>query len=153
MGSTPIRSRPHPPTITPIPTIHPLTLMSSCQITTAQQEMAKGLTFRFDKPELEVERIAVYPYPDLTRLWVRVQITSFATPVVVTLTCFDPEGREVAGMLLVDWRDPYISLTMHLKKPPRPDEVYQLEVQVERDGDLLASGQHVFPLTFVDPNA
>ncbi len=126
--------------------------MSSCQITTAQQEMARGLTFRFDKPEMEVERIAVHPYPDLTRLWVRVQLTSFATPVVVEMACLDVEGVEVAGMLLVDWRDPYISLTMHLKKPPQPDADYTLWVRVERDGEVLAAGEHIFPLTFVDPN-
>jgi len=125
--------------------------MSSCQITTAQQEMARGLTFRFDKPEMEVERIAVYPYPDLSRLWVRVQLTSFATPVVVQLACVDGNGVEVAGMLLVDWRDPYISLTMHLKKSPQPDADYTLHVLVERDGETLATGAHTFPLTFVDP--
>ncbi len=126
--------------------------MSSCQITTAQQEMARGLSFRFDKPEMEVERVAVYPYPDLTRLWVRVQLTSFATPVMVELSCLDPDGAEVASMLLVDWREPYISLTMHLKKPPQPDAEYRLRVQVERDGQTLASGEHAFPLTFVDPD-
>ncbi|HHB90920.1 MAG TPA: hypothetical protein ENK60_06390 [Anaerolineae bacterium] len=126
--------------------------MSSCQITTAQQEMARGLTFRFDKPEMEVERIAVYPYPDLTRLWVRVQLTSFATPVNIEMTCFDPEGQVVADMLLVEWREPYISLTMHLKKPPQPDAEYTLQVQVERAGKPLAVGEHIFPLTFIDPN-
>jgi len=126
--------------------------MSSCQITTAQQEMSKGLTFRFDKPELEVERVAVYPYPDLSRLWVRVQLTSFATPVVVEMTCHDQEGVEVSGMLLVDWRDPYISLTMHLKKPPQPDASYTLLIRVERDGQQLASHSYDFPLTFVDPS-
>ena len=126
--------------------------MSSCQITTAQQEMRKGLTFRFDKPELEVERIAVYPYPDLTRLWVRIQLTSFATPVVVQMTCLDQEDVVVSDMLLVDWRDPYISLTMHLKKPPQPDADYTLLVQVERDGQQLTSYRHDFPLTFIDPS-
>jgi len=115
--------------------------------------MARGLTFRFDKPEIEVERIAVYPYPDLTRLWVRVQITSFATPVVVQLTCLDEDGMEVSDMLLVDWRDPYISLTMHLKKPPRPDATYLLRVHVERDGALLVDDHHEFPLTFIDPDS
>jgi hypothetical protein len=125
--------------------------MSSCQITTAQQEMARGLSFRFDKPEMEVERVAVHPYPDLTRLWVRVQLTSFATPVMVELACFDPDGLPVSDMMLIDWREPYISLTMHLKKPPQPDATYILRVRVERSGELLAEGEHAFPLTFVDP--
>ncbi len=128
-------------------------MSNSCQITTAQQEMARGLTFRFDKPEIEVERIAVHPYPDLSKLWVRVQITSFATPVVVQLTCLDQDGVEVSDMLLVDWRDPYISLTMHLKKPPQPDAIYMLRVHVERDEQTLADRHHEFPLTFVEPES
>ncbi len=126
--------------------------MSSCQITTALQEMRKGLTFRFDTNSLSIERIAVYPYPDLKKLWVRVQLSSFATPVVVQMTCLDQDGREVSDMLLVDWRDDYISLTMHFKKPPVPDALYSLSVQVERDDQILDSQQFDFPLTFVDPN-
>jgi len=126
--------------------------MSSCQITTAQQEMQKGLTFRFDTETLSIDRIAVYPYPDLTKLWVRVQLSSFATPVVVTMTCLDQDGREISDMLLVDWRDDYISLTMHLKKPPQPGETYVLHVQVERDEQVLDSQQFDFPLIFEDPN-
>ena len=126
--------------------------MSSCQITTAQQEMARGLTFRFDKPEIMVERVAVYPYPDLTRLWIRIQITSFATPVVVELTCLDEDGIEVASMLLVDWRDPYISLTMHLKKTPKPDTVYVLHVHIERNEKILVEHNHDFSMVFVNPD-
>ena len=126
-------------------------MSNSCQITTAQQEMRKGLTFRFDKPELEIERIAVHPYPDLEKLWVRVQISSFATPVVVDMRCLDENGQEVSNMLLVDWRDPYISLTMHLKKAPQPSTDYILQVQVERDEQVLARGDFEFPLVFVDP--
>jgi len=125
--------------------------MSSCQLTTAQQELSKGLTFRFDADRLAIERIAVHPYPDLTKLWVRVQLSSFATPIVVEITCLDQDGKEVGDMLLVDWRDPYISLTMHLKKPPQPDAAYVLLVRVERDEQALDSQQLDFPLVFVDP--
>jgi hypothetical protein len=114
--------------------------------------MQKGLTFRFDTETLSIDRIAVYPYPDLTKLWVRVQLSSFATPVVVTMTCLDQDGREISDMLLVDWRDDYISLTMHLKKPPQPGETYVLHVQVERDEQVLDSQQFDFPLIFEDPN-
>ena len=127
-------------------------MSNSCQITTAQQEMQRGLTFRFDKPELEIERVAVYPYPDLSKLWVRVQLGAFATPVVVQMTCTDEQGMEVSDMLLVDWRDEYISLTMHFKKPPVAAAPYRLHIQVERDGETLARASHDFSLVFVDPN-
>jgi len=125
--------------------------MSSCQISTAQQEMQRGLTFRFDTKELDVERIAVYPYPDLKKLWVRVQLSAFATPVVVQMFCRDAQNNVVSEMLLVDWRDTYISLTMHLKKPPVPDATYALNVRVMRDETVLDDQQIDFLLTFVDP--
>lgn len=126
--------------------------MSSCQLTTAQQEMSKGLSFRYDAPTLTIERIAVHPYPDLTRLWVRVQLSAFATPVVVQLSCMDQDGQEISDMLLVDWRDEYISLTMHFKKTPVPEATYTLAVQVLRDEQMLATQQYDFPLVFVDPS-
>jgi len=113
--------------------------------------MQRGLTFRFDTQALSVERIAVYPYPDLKKLWVRVQLSAFATPVVVQMFCTDAQNNVVSEMLLVDWRDTYISLTMHLKKPPAPGETYALRVKVMRDEKTLDDEQIQFPLAFVDP--
>ncbi|NOZ70565.1 MAG: hypothetical protein GXP38_01410 [Chloroflexi bacterium] len=70
--------------------------MSSCQLDTARAELAKGITLRFDTDTIEIERVAVHPYPDLQRLWVRVQLSTFATPPTIRLSCRDAEGNEVA---------------------------------------------------------
>jgi len=93
--------------------------------------------------------MAVHPYPDLKRLWVRVQLSNFATPPNVRLLCLDADGQEVAEMLLVEWREPYISITMHLRQP-QPGAAYVMRVEVARDGALLDTAETAFPLQFTE---
>ncbi|NOX63927.1 MAG: hypothetical protein GXP42_18590 [Chloroflexi bacterium] len=107
-------------------------------------------TFDPPKPETEpprIERLAVHPYPDLKRLWVRVQLTYFQRYPNVRLLCLDERGREVGEMLLVEWRDPYISLTMHLRRF-EPGANYLMRVEVARDNQLLDVQEHPFQLVF-----
>ncbi len=84
---------------------------------TAQASMAAGISLKFDAGPLRIERMEVRPYPDLRRIWVRVQLSNFATPPNVRLACLDADGKEVADMLLVEWQESYISMTMHLREP------------------------------------
>jgi len=125
--------------------------MSSCQIDTARASMAAGITLKFDAGPLRVERMEVHPYPDLRRLWVRVQLSNFATPPNVRLACLNAEGVEVADMLLVEWQDAYISMTMHLRQPD-PGADYTFRAEVARDEELLDSRDYPFVLEFEEPN-
>ncbi len=125
--------------------------MSSCQIDTARASMAAGLNLKFDAGPLRIERIEARPYPDLRRLWVRVQLSNFATPPNVRIACLDAEGVEVADMLLVEWQDAYISMTMHLRQP-NPGDDYTLRAEVARDEALLDSLDYPFTLEFQEPN-
>ncbi len=100
-----------------------------------------------DAGPLRIERMAVHPYPDLARLWVRVQLSPFAQPPNVRLSCLDADGRVVAEMLLVEWRDPYISLTMHLRQP-NPGADYILRAEVARNEQLLDVNDIPFKLVF-----
>ncbi len=111
----------------------------------------QDIQLRVDAGPLRIERMAVHPYPDLTRLWVRVQLSPFAQPPNVRLLCLDADGQEAAEMLLVEWREPYISLTMHLKKPQTGAE-YIMRAEVARDGQLLDSRDFPFALVFSDEN-
>ncbi len=104
------------------------------------------------QPETEpphIERMAVHPYPDLKRLWVRVQLSYFQRYPNVRLSCLDESGKEVGEMLLVEWRDPYISLTMHLREP-NPGANYVMRAEVARDEQLLDAQEHPFQLVFSD---
>lgn len=107
----------------------------------------QNISLNYDAGPLRIERMAVHPYPDLTRLWVRVQLSPFEQPPNVRLLCLDADGQEAAEMLLVEWREPYISLTMHLKKP-HPGADYIMRAELARDGHLLASHDFPFELVF-----
>ena len=65
------------------------------------------------------------PYPDLQRVWTRVQLTDFAGHPVLEMAILGPDGREEAVMVMVDVQFTYVSLTMHLKHS-LPGETYRL---------------------------
>ena len=109
----------------------------------------QGIPLNFEAGPLRIERMAVHPYPDLKRLWVRLQLSPFARPPNVLLQCLDQDGNEVAEMLLVEWRNPYISVTMHLRQSVAGAS-YLLRAQVARDEELLDSREHPFILEFHD---
>ncbi|MCO6450944.1 MAG: hypothetical protein J5I90_09185 [Caldilineales bacterium] len=110
----------------------------------------QSINLNFDAGPIRIERMAVHPYPDLARLWVRVQLSPFENPPNVRLLCLDADGKTAAEMLLVEWREPYISLTMHLKNP-MPDASYIMRVEVVRDEQLIDSKEHPFDLVFSEP--
>ena len=53
----------------------------------------QNINLNFDTGPVQVERMAVHPYPDLKRLWVRVQLSPFETPPNVRLLCLDADGQ------------------------------------------------------------
>lgn len=109
----------------------------------------QNINLNFDAGPLRIERMAVHPYPDLKRLWVRVQLSPFSQPPNVRLICLDADGQEVAEMLLVEWREPYISLTLHLRQS-QPGAEYVLRAEVAREGEQLDSADHRFHLVFAE---
>lgn len=136
MGSTPIHPR------------YPLRASGVIQWPYPESLMnLQEIPLNFDAGPLRIERMAVHPYPDLKRLWVRVQLSAFERPPNVLLQCLDADGREVAEMLLVEWRDPYISLTMHLRNGIAGGS-YTLRAELARDEELLDSKEYPFILEF-----
>lgn len=105
-----------------------------------------------DRPP-QVLRAEVWPYPDLKRLWVRLQTSPFASYPNIALTARDPDGGIVATMFVVEARETYQSLTVHLRQPPRPGEQYQLEIELSRDEQILDTRTLSFELTFKEPEA
>jgi hypothetical protein len=98
-----------------------------------------------------IERAEAHPYPELTRIWARIQISPFSAYPDLALTLLDPDGIVVATMFVVEAREPYQSLTLHLRRPPRPEEPYRLEIELSRDGDVLDTRILSFALTFQEP--
>ena len=98
-----------------------------------------------------IERAEVWPYPELTRLWVRVQIGPFAAHPNLALTILDPAGLPVSQMVMVEIQQPYQSLTMHLRQPPRPGARYRLQIALTRDEETLDTRVVEFELVFREP--
>lgn len=98
-----------------------------------------------------IERAEVWPYPDLRRLWVRVQTSPFATYPNLTFTVSDKDGQIVCTMFMVEIREPYQSVTLHLRQEPRPGDTYRLEIELEREETLLDQRILDFPLEFREP--
>jgi hypothetical protein len=89
------------------------------------------------------------PYPDLQRVWTRVQLTEFAGHPELEIVIVGPTGQVEATMVMVDVLFTYVSLTMHLKHA-LPGEIYRLFLRLTRDRWLLDEREIVFPLVFVD---
>ncbi|HIC88628.1 MAG TPA: hypothetical protein EYP04_04405 [Anaerolineae bacterium] len=108
------------------------------------------------EPRLEQEehppriaRAQAFPYPDLKRLWVRVDMTPFVKYPNLELNVFGPDGELAQEMFVIENRDLSLSLTMHLPDPV-PDAPYRLQVVLIRDEEVLDTAEVPFHLTFVD---
>ncbi len=99
----------------------------------------------------QIDHIEVYPYPNLTKLWIKINLTYFKTFPSLELYLYDPDGHLITDMLLVEHRNFYVDVTMHLRQPPRPGERYRLEVFLIRDSTILDRKIHEFDLIFIDP--
>ncbi len=98
-----------------------------------------------------IRRAEVWPYPDLTRLWIRVEIGPFAAFPNLALAVADPAGQVVATMFMVEIRESYQSVTLHLRQPPRPGERYTLEIELSREETVLDAHTMEFDLIFREP--
>jgi hypothetical protein len=99
-----------------------------------------------------IERAEVWPYPDLKRLWVRMQISPFATFPSLALTVTEPGGVVACSMFMVEIRDAYQSVTLHLRREPQPGVSYRLEIELMRDEAVLDAKVIDFELAFREPN-
>ena len=100
-----------------------------------------------------IQRAEVWPYPDLNRLWARVQVGSFARHPDLSFCVVDPDGQTVCTLYMVEIREPYQSITLHLSQPPQPDARYRLEIELIRDEAKLDSRTLEFDLTYREPKA
>lgn len=105
-----------------------------------------------DRPPT-IERAEVWPYPDLRRLWVRVQTGPFAAFPNLALTVSDPDGQVVCSMFMVEIRAAYQSVTLHLRQTPRPGGRYRLALELTRDDAALDQREIEFELVYREPDA
>jgi hypothetical protein len=94
-------------------------------------------------------RAQALPYPDLQRVWTRLELTPFSGHPELEMVILDPDGQPEAAMAMVDVQFSYVSLTMHLKRP-QPGALYHLLLRLTRDNTLLDQRAVPFDLVFVE---
>jgi hypothetical protein len=114
-------------------------------------ESLAGLPPQVEPHPPVIQRAEVWPYPELDKLWVRVETSAFVAFPNLSFTALDPDGQVVATMFVVEARQPYQSLTMHLRSTPRPGEHYRLEIELSRDDAVLDTRTLDFDLVYQDP--
>jgi hypothetical protein len=97
-----------------------------------------------------IEKAAVYPYPDLKRLWIRLSLTPFQDYPDLDISIMGPDGKVEAEMAVIENRDTYLSLTVHLPNPV-PDASYTARFVLSRKGEILYTKEIAFALTFREP--
>lgn len=72
--------------------------------------------FQDDEP-LKFERIVVYPYPDLKRIWVRMWVTPKPdTKPNIDIAILNPDGTENCSASLLAQDEHKLEKTLHMKK-------------------------------------
>ncbi len=106
---------------------------------------------RTEKQPPTILRAEAWPYPELDRLWVRVELAPFAAFPNLEFILTDATGEVVSTMFMVEVREPYQSLTLHLRRPPQPGQPYRLAIELTRDEQVLDTRELDFDLVFRDP--
>jgi len=102
---------------------------------------------------VHIQRARLYPFPDLKRLWLRVDLSPFIQPPNLEVIVRDSEGRVATSMYMVEWREPRISLTLHLRIPPQEGNRYVAELILTEKGEKILDRKEVpFDLIFVEPD-
>ena len=79
---------------------------------------------------LRFERIVLYPYPDLKRIWTRAWLTAVQDQKPnVELVIFNPDGRENTSVYLMAHAEQRIETTLHLRNP-MPGATYHVVAEL-----------------------
>jgi hypothetical protein len=91
--------------------------------------------FDADTP-MRFERIILYPYPDLKRVWTRIWLPAVEdkTPNI-EIVVVNPDGSENTAVYLMARTEQRIETTLHLRNP-QPGAIYRVHAQMtESIGD------------------
>ncbi len=87
--------------------------------------------FEQDAP-LRFERIVLYPYPDLKRIWTRVWLTAVEDQRPnIEISVYNPDGSENTSVLMLEHQEQRAETTLHLRAP-QPGETYRVVAELTR---------------------
>ncbi|HRK68897.1 MAG TPA: hypothetical protein PKY73_15190 [Hyphomonas sp.] len=106
---------------------------------------------------LKLDRVVLYPYPDLKRIWARVWLSTLAEEKPnIEIILLDPDGIENCSVYLMNHAEQRAETTLHLRNPVA-GQTYPVIVELTRGlGDaveLIDRQQFELALVFRNPEA
>ncbi|MCC6457364.1 MAG: hypothetical protein IT328_20585 [Caldilineaceae bacterium] len=81
--------------------------------------------FEADTP-MRFDRIVLYPYPDLKRIWTRIWLPAVEGHAPhVEIAILNPDGSENCSVYMMARRDQRIETTLHVRDP-QPGTIYRV---------------------------
>jgi hypothetical protein len=107
--------------------------------------------------ELRFERIVLYPYPDLKRVWTRIWLTAVQDEAPnIELTVYNRDGSENTAVYMMAQADQRVETTLHIRNG-RPGDKYRVVATLTRGlsetPELLERKEFDMLLEFRDPDA
>ena len=106
---------------------------------------------------LKFERVVLYPYPDLKRIWTRIWLSTLAEEKPnIEVIVLDPDGVENCSVYLMAHAEQRAETTLHMRNPVT-GQTYPVVVELTRGlGDaieLIDRQQFDLTLAFRNPDA
>ncbi len=111
--------------------------------------------FQPDEP-LRFERVVLYPYPDLKRIWTRAWLTAVQDQHPnVEIIVYNPDGSENTSVYMMAHAEQRIETTLHMRNPT-PGAIYrvvaELTLGLTDKPELLERQEFELILEFRNPN-
>ena len=106
---------------------------------------------------LKLDRVVLYPYPDLKRVWARVWLSTLADEKPnIEIILLDPDGVENCSVYLMAHAEQRAETTLHMRNPVA-GQTYPVIVELTRglgdDAELIDRQQFELALEFRNPEA
>jgi hypothetical protein len=106
---------------------------------------------------LKFDRVVLYPYPDLKRVWARVWLSTLAEEKPnIEIILLDPDGIENCSVYLMNHAEQRAETTLHLRNPVA-GQTYPVIVELTRGlgdaAELIDRQQFELALEFRNPEA
>jgi hypothetical protein len=106
---------------------------------------------------LKLDRVVLYPYPDLKRVWARVWLSTLADEKPnIEIILLDPDGVENCSVYLMAHAEQRAETTLHLRNPVA-GQTYPVIVELTRGlgdaAELIDRQQFELALEFRNPEA
>ena len=112
--------------------------------------------FQQDEP-LKFQRIVLYPYPDLKRIWTRIWVTPVSDKQPnVEVRVLNPDGSENTSVYLMMRSEERIETTLHIRNGV-PGQTYrvvaELSLGVSEEPEVIDRREFDLTLEFRNPEA